>query len=177
MNDKAATPDTIKKRKARYLASVLVKMQSDVEGMFGADRTPEENAAKQQAQEALWKDTYEHLPLPPPGTTTIMKPELGPYKVESKLEATNRCWMLLKYLRWLVQSKHWTKRFSIEGITESVIVDISQVPQWMRAPKKKRPSAIEKTAEVQEADALQQVACVRPLPAPASSIHSADALP
>lgn len=86
----------------------------------------------------------------------VRAPKLGPHAGEHGMKDINRCWKLLKYLRYNQQASNLASNFSHKGCTHGTSVEIAHVPGWMR-PKQDLLSGedfLHKSAVVKEYDAL-----------------------
>lgn len=166
----AITPEDTKAqvthKRSRYLAFILLRLEGYFRYMARVSGADNE---KMQLSTALkfrgnnpqiFVPVVTFLPSPAnPAVPMVRFPTLGPYLGEKRLEALNRCWLLLRYFRYCRQSHEdvWASRFSQDNINLSIRVNISHVPHWMKKRDDAVPAALDKTADVAAADALPPV--------------------
>lgn len=135
------------RKKSRYLACILVALEADLNSL--GTRPKNENEEQQQKylddfSYTFSKDMGSDLPIidfRPVSETDrfpyVYPPVLGPYNGEHRLEAINRCWHLLQYLRDGVAAKGARgARFSQKSLGVLISIDASYAPHWMRAHQK-----------------------------------------
>lgn len=150
----------------RWLACILLNLERNLQKMKIMSR--EMNTKQQKESVELYNacqnnqiissiDFQDPTSDPAAAAGVLQNPELGAYAGESRLERLNRCWNLLKYFR-ACRSNHkwWDQRFSKEGLSQVLTVDISHVPSWMLPPKEQDEALpdIPKTTAVRAADNL-----------------------
>lgn len=87
----------------------------------------------------------------------VYPPLLGPHNGEHRLEAINRCWHILQYLRHNMNTKGaWAARFTQKALRVSISkIDFSYAPSWMRPPNfTSKSEALSKPQEVIETEQL-----------------------
>jgi hypothetical protein len=155
-------------KKSRHLACILVHFENDLKTLKSKDQDWHmefQRLALGEYNEQTEGHEVDVLDLdfsasgtsPKPGRVAVSPPELGPYRGESRLEPINRCWLLLKYFRnCRAISGAWTQKFSTAALSQSISVDLSHVPHWMRPQEAETEelSALKKPAAVVAADAL-----------------------
>lgn len=151
-----------KNKKSRHLACILLQMEADILSLDKLDST--DSMERHWSISDVWTKTYPGKIIPEleyltPSSTAdshcVRLPTLI-FAVEHRMEAINRCWSILRYLRYCCQSaKIWPQRFSPASLLNGSIIDESHVPNWLLPTKKDEPyTALKKTAAVAIADAL-----------------------
>lgn len=119
--------------KHQQVACILSNMVNDFEAI--AILGQEENQTRQaEALSALQAVQPKLNKLPTVDVHSMTAPSLGPLQGESRLEAHNRCWMLLKYFKYCQAMKDadFEKRFPEDGSITGMNVLASHTPSWMR---------------------------------------------
>ncbi|OJJ38676.1 hypothetical protein ASPWEDRAFT_24587 [Aspergillus wentii DTO 134E9] len=142
-----------KKDSARHLAALLLTLEDDLK-IYRSD--PKVNGNKTKKYRDSFKASYPDLPLPAKSPKAI-PPNLGPLLElgESRLESINRCWSILKYMKYTKQLGSWEARFA-NGVHQGVSIDASHIPGWMQ-PQATETPAIEPPPDVAAADRLQPI--------------------
>ncbi|XHG09858.1 hypothetical protein AWENTII_012895 [Aspergillus wentii] len=136
--------------RSRHLACLLLDLETDLKKYRFE---PEENSEKNKNFFKNFK--CDDLELPSEVDPKAPPPDLGPHPREHRLEAINRCFCLLKYMKGTCQLKSWNTRF-VHGLETRISVDQSYVPRWMREAEP-ATIAIDPLAQVTAADKLTPI--------------------
>lgn len=127
-----------------HLASILLSMQQDFEIMNTS------SASQNQTHHDTWsqavKEHYKEIEIPAisyeaasqheslsSGSSALVKvPNLGPLPEETDVEAFNRCWSLIKYVRLLLESNTFASKISSKGFAEGSPIHPANIPDWMK---------------------------------------------
>ncbi|KAH0384734.1 hypothetical protein KCU92_g4095, partial [Aureobasidium melanogenum] len=143
--------------KNKRLAAILRRMEGDITALPGLS---EDENVKRQTEAvkkftAALKDFTQFARLKPAELGELAMPKLHHEAAEEHpLEAINRCWMVLRYMRYAIQDKKFDQKFSEPAISRQKKVELKHTPSWMqpkRAPTSGQPP---KSAAVQKADNL-----------------------
>lgn len=138
--------------RSRHIATILIQVERDLKYRFA----PQGNSAKNNLYRTQFRQKYPSLTVPN-FNEECPAPELGPLQKEHRLESINRCWVLLRYMRYCIQAKYWNSRFSQDGVAVRVSVAQSHIPGWMREPETILRPAIAPQGEVAVADNLSPI--------------------
>jgi hypothetical protein len=161
--EEAGTEDEKRNMKARHLACILLRLESNILEMGTMDR--KKNEERQQSVSSTFTKDFPGVVVPrlgyPPQDPQEKEnaPEIRPptlaFMKEHRMESINRCWNLLKYFRYTRQAASWESKFSQDGVQHGSSIHKSYVPHWLLPDEKIEATfAIRKSAAVLEADHL-----------------------
>ncbi|KAH0148343.1 hypothetical protein KCU67_g11486, partial [Aureobasidium melanogenum] len=153
-DDTAQAKNTVKNKR---LAAILRRMEADITALPGLseDENGKRRTEAVKKFTAALKDFTVFARLKPAEFGELAMPKLHHEAAEEHpLEAINRCWMVLRYMRYAMQDKKFDQKFSEPAISRQKKVELKHTPSWMQP---KRPTTSEqppKSAAVQKADNL-----------------------
>lgn len=139
--------------RSRHIAAILLQVEKDLKEYRFA---PQKNAFKNTRFRKQFTQKYPDLTIAD-YDRKCPAPELGPLEKEHRLESINRCWVLLRYMRYCIQAKSWDSRFSNAGVDVGVSVAPAYIPGWMRASDTIVPPEITPQEEVAATDTLTPI--------------------
>ena len=155
------TEKNIQNMKNRHLACILHQLEADI---LALETAKDKNKNQQKKVSSAFQKYFQGDALPnvsyapkdpQDNAPTVYSPTLA-FKEESRMESINRCWNILRYLRYCRQATGmWEQKFSQKRLEQGSSIDKSYIPHWLLPVEKNDASfAVKKCAAVLEADKL-----------------------
>ncbi|OBT86897.1 hypothetical protein VE02_03857 [Pseudogymnoascus sp. 03VT05] len=159
------SPKEKSNKKDCQVASILIQLESDIHTL-GTLRE-KEHILLQQHYADEYELSFPGAELPQikfvPGedgdiSRCVQLPTLGPLEMEERLEAINRCWLILKYVRYCRQGNYLESRLSESGLEINYAIGTEHIPTWLQ-PKTiaKQLESLPKSSALAMADALPKL--------------------
>lgn len=151
-NDTEMAKKTVKSKR---LAAILRRMQEEIivlPTLLPGENTTRQADAITQFNSTVGLDKYATIE-PMELVMPRLHHEAGG---EDDIEAVNRCWNVLRYMRHAIHGKGFEKKFSEPQISRKTTVKLEHTPTWMRPKNTTTADAIQKSATVARADNLSK---------------------